>query len=433
MTASDSRPEASAINRARERSAAGDLSGAENEYRAALEIAPDNVEALTFLARIAMTGGDPDRSVALLLVAAVSEPANANLIRSLGVAQTAAGQLEAAVATLGRALAIDPKLAAAHLQLGNALNRLGRRDDASRAFFRAITTAQLQGDWLDERSTPTWLRPQVLAAMDQAQAFRRQYFYRVIEPMIAQFGRSELLRVLVALDGYLQPGTRHPRDPRQRPRFLYFPDLIDRPYHANAQFPWIGGLESAYPEIRDEALAIVEQGEAGGLQPFLNFGAHDRVSDYLGQGETPAAWDALFFFRGGVRFDRNHQRCPRTSAALELTPLVRIDGHAPEICFSVLAPGTHILPHTGVTNIRLVTHLPLVIPADCAIEVGGELHRWQAGCFVVFDDTFEHQAWNPSDRLRVILLMDAWNPQLTEVERSALIELIKGIGAFDQA
>jgi len=121
-----------------------------------------------------------------------------------------------------------------------------------------------------------------------------------------------------------------------------------------------------------------------------------------------------------------------TSAAIESLQLVRIREHAPEICFSVLAPGTHILPHTGVSNLRVVVHLPLIVPADCAIEVGGEAHVWREGEAVVFDDTFEHQAWNRSEERRVILLMDTWNPHLDDIEREALAALVAGIGDFNR-
>lgn len=133
-----------------------------------------------------------------------------------------------------------------------------------------------------------------------------------------------------------------------------------------------------------------------------------------------------------MRNDSNHARCPRTSALLESLPLVRIREHAPEICFSVLAPGTHILSHTGVSNLRVVVHLPLIVPADCAIVVGGETHAWREGEVVVFDDTFVHEAWNRGPSRRVILLMDTWNPHLSEVEREALAELVGAIGDFNR-
>jgi aspartyl/asparaginyl beta-hydroxylase (cupin superfamily) len=35
----------------------------------------------------------------------------------------------------------------------------------------------------------------------------------------------------------------------------------------------------------------------------------------------------------------------------------------------------------------------------------------------VFDDTMEHEAWNDSDRTRVIMIFDIWNPYLSQAER----------------
>jgi aspartate beta-hydroxylase len=114
-------------------------------------------------------------------------------------------------------------------------------------------------------------------------------------------------------------------------------------------------------------------------------------------------------------------------------PLVRVRDHAPETLYSVLRPGTHILPHRGVTNTRLVTHLPLIVPPDCALRVGGETHVWQEGRCVTFDDTFEHEAWNHSERDRVVLIVDSWNPDLSEAERAAVADLVAAIGDFNRS
>ena len=114
-------------------------------------------------------------------------------------------------------------------------------------------------------------------------------------------------------------------------------------------------------------------------------------------------------------------------------PLSRVPGHGPEALFSVFAPGTHLLPHRGVTNTRLVGHLPLVVPADCALRVGDRLHVWREGEVVVFDDTYEHEAWNRSDETRVVLIFDIWNPHLTPAECEALAALVPAIGEFRMA
>jgi aspartate beta-hydroxylase len=112
---------------------------------------------------------------------------------------------------------------------------------------------------------------------------------------------------------------------------------------------------------------------------------------------------------------------------------VRIRDHAPEVMFSVLTAGSHILPHRGVTNTRVVCHLPLVVPEDCALVVGGERRAWREGEAVAFDDTYEHEAWNRGARTRVVLIVDVWNPHLTPAERDAVAALVAAMGDFNKA
>jgi aspartate beta-hydroxylase len=80
-----------------------------------------------------------------------------------------------------------------------------------------------------------------------------------------------------------------------------------------------------------------------------------------------------------------------------------------------------------------VGHLPLIVPENCALNVGGELHAWRQGRIVVFDDTYEHEAWNRSSEPRVVLIFDIWNPHLTEAERSAVADIVDAIGSFREA
>jgi aspartate beta-hydroxylase len=104
--------------------------------------------------------------------------------------------------------------------------------------------------------------------------------------------------------------------------------------------------------------------------------------------------------------------------------------HGPEVLYSVFTPGTHLLPHCGVTNTRLVGHLALLIPENCALKVGGETYHWVPGKVVVFDDTYEHEAWNRSQQTRVVMIFDVWHPGLTQAERHAVADLVAGIGDF---
>jgi len=114
-------------------------------------------------------------------------------------------------------------------------------------------------------------------------------------------------------------------------------------------------------------------------------------------------------------------------------PQAEVALRSPNLMFSVLQPRTRIPPHTGVANFRLVVHLPLVMPPACGFRVGGETREWRIGEAWVFDDTIEHEAWNESDEVRIILICDIWNPRLSPDERAAIQAVIAATDAFNGA
>ena len=85
--------------------------------------------------------------------------------------------------------------------------------------------------------------------------------------------------------------------------------------------------------------------------------------------------------------------------------------------------GKIIPPHTGVTNVRSIVHLPLIVPEGCTFRVGGETRPWVESQAFVFDDTIEHEAHNPTDRDRAVLILDTWNPHLSEAERAMICKI----------
>ena len=60
------------------------------------------------------------------------------------------------------------------------------------------------------------------------------------------------------------------------------------------------------------------------------------------------------------------------------------------------------------------------MPQGCFFRVGGETRAWQEGVAFGFDDTIDHEAWNDSDHLRVVLIFDVWNPHLSLAEQQLL-------------
>ena len=377
----------------------GDLQPAADLYQLVLNEAPDDLEAL----------------------------------QVLGAARLAAGDFSAAAQTLRHALRQAPDLFVERLRLGVALERLGRPQEALAAYFGALRKAQNQGRWLNDGTTAPALREAVKHAMRYVDAGRPALFRRVLESLQQRHGVAEMRRVEDCLENYLGVRTVGAPDPRQRPKFLYFPGLPSQPYYPRERFPWHDALEAATAWIREELQGVLAQNDS--LEDFLGAPPPGQAAQAMLQssGSQPAAWDAYFFYRHGERYDAHAAACPGTAALLDSLPLTRIHDHAPETLFSVLSPGTHILPHTGVTNVRLVTHLPLIVPSDCALRVGGEMHAWREGHCITFDDTFEHEAWNRSAQTRVVLILDSWNPDLTEAERVAVTELIEAIGDFNRA
>jgi len=105
-------------------------------------------------------------------------------------------------------------------------------------------------------------------------------------------------------------------------------------------------------------------------------------------------------------------------------------GRSPSVLFSLLRPGAHIPPHTGLINTRLICHLPLIVPAGCEFRVGNEVRAWQEGRAWAFDDTMEHEAWNRSGETRVILLFEVWRPELTDGERARVRAVFDAIDEY---
>ncbi|MGE3667634.1 MAG: aspartyl/asparaginyl beta-hydroxylase domain-containing protein, partial [Steroidobacteraceae bacterium] len=255
---------------------------------------------------------------------------------------------------------------------------------------------------------------------------RRAMLAGVVVPFEARHGPEGLARVRHALDLFLGDAVAANSDPRQQPSFHWFPGLPAAPLPDRSLFGWIPDLEVQASAIRAELEALLPQ--AAGRERVFDSSRLER--DNLRGTRGAPDWSGYYFYRHGERRDENCRRCPRTAAALEALPLSHVREHGPEVLFSVFAPGTHLLPHRGVTNTRLVAHLPLLVPGECALRVADVQHAWREGEVVVFDDTYEHEAWNRSGSTRVVMIFDVWNPHLTCVEREVLAVLVPAIGHF---
>jgi aspartate beta-hydroxylase len=404
----------------------GHAKEAEAAFRRVLEGDPDHVEALNVVGLAALRDGDIDGALTLLKRAATVDGGQAVTHLHLGRAHAAAFELEAATAAYARALALEPKLHAARLHIAELHEKRGDTMRAVMTYARALNDAQAEGRWLNAATTTPALQGAVSHAHQFVRERRLAGLSELMEPVAQAYGKGALRRVEQAVRIHLHMEQPVFPDPRQKPTFLFFPGLPATPYLDKGLIPELEELEAATPGIRAELLALLPS--AAGRERVFHTGVLEEAN--LRGLDEPPSWNGYYFFRHGERRAENCAACPITAAALDALPLARVRGHGPEVLYSVFSPGTHLLPHCGVTNTRVVGHLPLMIPEDCALRVGGEDHHWREGEVVVFDDTYDHEAWNRSARTRVVMIFDLWNPFLTQAERAVLAELVIAMGEF---
>ena len=191
-----------------------------------------------------------------------------------------------------------------------------------------------------------------------------------------------------------------------------YPDLELRPWYDASDFPLACYLETHSAEIRDEILA---------LDPTRFHRESERI-------ERTGDWDVAFFYERGRRREAVCEACPVTTHGIETMPAMRTAGGL--IYVSRMRPGTHIQPHRGPTNLRLRCHLGITVPdGDCALRVGDDTRQWQEGKCLVFDDYLEHEAWNHTEKDRIVLIVDLWHPGLSAIE----VRLLEGLHGYAYA
>ena len=359
--------------------------------------------------------GDLSRAEELLLAHSSIEPGNADLWLRIAVLRRAAARPADALEAVEHALAASPLEFTALLMRASLLERLG--DPATDKAWENALAQRPEGD----------LPEQVAAVVVRAERRLAQWRDEREARMIAACARStadheEAARIARFRSNIL----RRTRPFHSEPTDFHFSGIAEREFHPRRLFPWLTDLEAATDEISGE-LHTVMAAERAELVPYVQYAEHMPLRQWRALNHS-RDWTAIHLWRNGRRIDTNARHCPMTLDVLESIGQPRIAGASPNAMFSLLAPGTTIPPHVGISNARLVCHLPLIVPHGCWFRVGAETRAWQRGTAFVFDDTIEHEAANPSDQLRVVLIFDIWHPDLTAAERAAVAAIIGAEG-----
>lgn len=180
---------------------------------------------------------------------------------------------------------------------------------------------------------------------------------------------------------------------------LRYSKVGNPPVYDPATFPWVKEVEKDWRLIRAELdRVLLRQSE---LPSFQEISADVRTIS------TDNHWKTFFLVGFGVKSEQNIRQCPDTWRILQRIPGLKT------AMFSIFEPGKHLPAHRGPYNGVLRFHLGLIVPEPrekIAIRVDGQVCHWEEGRALVFDDAYEHEAWNHSDRTRVVLFVDFVKP-----------------------
>ena len=385
-----------------------------------LEINPNHGRTLTALGQRAFRKGDMASARAVFQRLVDTDGSDPQQWLHLSLACRNLQDEQAEESAITRALSIDPSDLLGLILRANLLERQGKTHQAA-SVNRAITRVSPPLDRLRAD-----LRPAVshaIEASDKYGADMAAFLDQHLEAHFQSFAGENLKRFRDSLD--IMVGRKKRYDSQSM--IYHYPQLAPIEFFDRADFPWLESIEAATDEIRNEFLQILQA--ENGFTPYVMYPPDVPHNQWAELNHSPR-WSAFHLYKLGKVIEENALKAPRTVQALTNVPQPDQPGRTPAALFSLLKPKTRIPPHTGVTNVRLVTHLALIIPEGCAFRVGNETRHWTPGQAWVFDDTIEHEAWNDSDKLRVVLIFDVWHPHLTPAERSMITALTAGINAF---
>jgi beta-hydroxylase len=169
------------------------------------------------------------------------------------------------------------------------------------------------------------------------------------------------------------------------------------PVFDNAAFPWAADVEKEWRLIRAELDKVLTRRDE--LPGF-----HEIAKD-VASISTDRNWKSFLLCAYGHVSDEAVKACPETWRILQNIPGLKA------AMFSIFEPGKHLPAHRGPYNGVLRFHLGLIVPeGDIAIRVLDRTCHWDEGKALIFDDAFEHEAWNHSDKVRVVLFVDFVKP-----------------------
>jgi aspartate beta-hydroxylase len=409
------------IETAAQAAAGGRLQEADRLVRQAEAEAPQHPLVLNETARRLLASGNPAGARALLTQAVKDDPSHSSIWLNLAAALRGLHLADEEMAAIDKALAVEPRNLRAMLQKASLQEIQGKSRAAAMTYRYAMQTIPAGA------FPPPSMRPAIQHAM-QVVAANDTELESFIETRLKGLRERYAGQPLDRFDRCLQTLLRKQPIYRPQPSFMYFPRLPALEFYERNDFPWLDSIEAATAEIRGELMNVLQEGPTV-LVPYVDIPEGAPLDQWKELNQS-RRWGVYYLWREGVAIPEHIARFPRTVAALEAWPRCDVPGCSPTAVFSILDAKTRIPAHTGVANTRLIVHLPLIVPPDCGFRVGAEQRQWEPGKAFVFDDTFEHEAWNDSDVPRAVLILDIWSPLVSEAERELVRRVTADVAEF---
>jgi aspartyl/asparaginyl beta-hydroxylase (cupin superfamily) len=358
---------------------------------------------------------------ALLERAVAIEGGNAAIWINLASALRKLKLRQEEMAALERALSIEPRHLLALLQKASLFDLMDEPTKAARTYQHALQTIPAGAQLPESLRDPIGRAMQVIKEYNaQLEAFVQERL-RETEARCSEQERSRFKHGLDALLGKRRIFT-------PQPTFFHLPKIPAEEFFRRSDFSWLPPIEAATEQIRAEFERVFAE-DAAQLEPYVTRPDSAPLGAFKELNHSQR-WSVYYLWRDGKSVEEHLARCPVTAALLAQAPRLDIPQIGPTAFFSVLDAHSRIPPHTGVTNTRLIVHIPLIVPAGCGFRVGSDTREWKPGEAFVFDDSMEHEAWNDSDTPRAVLIFDIWNPYLTEVERDLVRDAASAIREY---
>ena len=178
---------------------------------------------------------------------------------------------------------------------------------------------------------------------------------------------------------------------RPFPTLLLFPGITQKPYHNPDDFEFVKDFQANTDVIKKEYQALRKA--YGEKDDYIK---HDGEHT-LNNGE----WHWMNYVTKGIKQSGFFKKyCPLTTQILEESVGKHLMTGTPfsYTFFSTMKPKTSIAAHYGATNLKLRCHFPLFVPEESYLRVAGDPRPWQVGKMIIFDDSYEHEAANLSEK-----------------------------------